>query len=391
MARKELSDQDLRRFALWFAMHYLEVERGLRDRRWLQRYMAGDAYQRQRTDAASRFGKAGIVTQADIASITLNRPTPHHAFVTMTAKQQSGRWGALLLELQADARGAWRVTELTRAQDRNLSKAPEEAAARSQDVAAEDRTSRHVWQDVHAALRTAEDRYARAIQEYHALAPKRPVSYVREGDTVNVGTMTEQCWITVDQIGRDGATGEVTLRGRDRVRLSAAADRVVAVMDAASGDVEAGRHAMTRLGPVLRSLDEEVGRWRRQADELMSRWAVHEDARGVDARTPVTADWMEHLKPIIGERPDGPHGRLWDWAAHAVDAYRRRWNIDSDVSALGGAATTTDQAAERRRVVEKLRDLQVVLDAVAGAEPDRSLAGGDATPTRDRGAPDLTR
>jgi hypothetical protein len=114
------TDEQLRQVVMLVARLYLEVERGLRPRSVLRRFLTGDADAAQHAVGLSRFPRGGPVSPDDLSRLAFCRATERRVFAALAERQQEGRWGALLLELRADARGVWRVTELTRAQDRNL-------------------------------------------------------------------------------------------------------------------------------------------------------------------------------------------------------------------------------------------------------------------------------
>ena len=132
--------QDIANLASRIAHLYLEVERGLRPPTHLRRIMSPQAYGAQQRPEASRVMYGRPVTSADIGSVMITRASDNRVHAAVVARHGGDRWGAVVMEL-GRVRGRWIVTELTRAQDRNLVR---HAVARKADA-----------HDIEAKLRAA--------------------------------------------------------------------------------------------------------------------------------------------------------------------------------------------------------------------------------------------
>lgn len=114
------TDDEIRKVGVAVARIYLEVERGLRNRDHLRRFMTPQAYSAQFADRLSRFPDAGPVRADDIGATQYRRVTHDRAMLTLIAREGGERWGAVCIDLQPGPARRWYVAELTRVQDRNL-------------------------------------------------------------------------------------------------------------------------------------------------------------------------------------------------------------------------------------------------------------------------------
>ena len=160
--RPEWTDEQIRLVGVAVTRLYLEVERGLRNREHLRRFLTPLAYGAQFSDTVSRFPDAGPVQSDDLGAVTYTRTDPSRAMLTVVARQHADRWGAVCVELRPDPRGCWRITELTRAQDRNLAHPTPDPPDTPDDSQRQQRLRAMELQAIRAALTTANDRHAAA-------------------------------------------------------------------------------------------------------------------------------------------------------------------------------------------------------------------------------------
>ena len=156
------TDEEIRLVGVGVTRLYLEVERGLRNRDHLRRFLTPQAFTAQFSDGVSRFPDAGPVRVEDIGAITYARTDVKRAMLSVVARQQDDQWGAVCIELQPDARGCWHVAELTRVQDRNLVHPTPDRSGLREDTERRDRVRAMELQAIHAALAAAADRRAAA-------------------------------------------------------------------------------------------------------------------------------------------------------------------------------------------------------------------------------------
>ncbi len=372
---RDFTDAQLRLVVEYVARRYLEVERGLRGKQCLRRFLTDEAYDRQSDPAASRFGNAGVVRQRDLGRIILQRPRADRVHVAVPARQQGDRWGALVMELRADDRGAWRVTELTRAQDRNLTRArpnaawtgpgdPDLALARSAATMVAARVARTA----------AAERYARARHELAQVAPETPAGQLQPGDLINTATPHSQHWTKVRSISLEQATGDVNVRTVNGTTLRVPAERPVSVLTVQDNNVDGARREAAAAADRLVASAEELARWDRQLDTL-----DHQRARLGEGRSAGNVDQAverpeppSYLTRTLGPPPDDRAARRrWDAAADAVETYRDRWGITRTDCALDRRRDDSEQRADRDATVATLRELTARL-----AELEHERDGG---------------
>lgn len=290
MARN-FTDAELQQVAEYVALRYLEVERGLRGKECLRHFLSPQAYNQQFDAAASRFSSGGMVRQTDLGRMSFQRLQPDRVHIAIPTRQQGDRWGALVMELRADNRSAWRVTELTRAQDRNLTRPrfmPEWKGPGDPDLALVELTKTAV------AARTAKvaaaEEYATGRQDLARVAPEKPAGELVVGDFVNNGTLQTQRWTKVRSLAVDKVTGGVNLRVADGTRFRLPAERLVAAAEEWRGGLD---KAERQPGLPPRHVDEGLRLARRVMIMAGHRQRIDEqvpaDAREICGGYAVTA------------------------------------------------------------------------------------------------------
>jgi hypothetical protein len=381
---REFTDDELRQVAEYVARRYLEVERGLRGRQCLRRFLSPGAYTRQYADAASRFRGGGVVRQSDLGQMVFQRQG-NRVFIALPARQEGDRWGALLMELRADARGAWRVTELTRAQDRNLAH-PTPASRRTP---AEDldtilvRTVRDITQ-AGAARAAAADRFTEAGRRLAGLAPEKPAAELRPGDLINTAAAPEQNWVRVHSVTRDDHAGQVTVTTPDRTQLRVPGERPVAVLNVDRGDLAVARQAAAAAADELATTAEELAGWDRQLNQLERERSELVERHGIRRRVNDSRDDPQppdYITRTLGAPPSQPPAReVWDTAADAIEAYRDRWDISTTDTALGRRPEDFEQRKDRDATVAALRDLASQLNEIRSNSDRLARPGRDTDP-----------
>ncbi len=385
MAKKHLTDEELEHVAVYIARRYLEVERGLRGKECLQRYLSFEAYSRQYAPEASRFGNGGIVRQSDLGRVTLQRPQTSLAYIVITARQEGDRWGALLMEMRANKEGVWRVTELTRAQDRNLVK-PVPMPRKKQSVEPERLAASraHTVLAAQTARKVAEERYIRVRKELARLMPEKPAGELQPGDRVNTGTVQEQRWNKVRGVVGD-AVGDVIVRAGNGTVFRVSAQHPIPVLAADEKDLRQGRREAAEAGRELLQAAEELARWDRQLVDLGTERGLSDqrtaEPRRAEARSMATPPL--YMARTLGPPPGGAEARkAWDEAAAAIEAYRNRWEITRMDCALGQQPEDPQQRAERDATVAALRDLTARIRELDHDRSTRRASDRSAAPER---------
>ena len=392
MAR-DFTDAELRQVAEFVARRYLEVERGLRGKECLRLFLTPQAYSQQYAAAASRYGKGGVVRQTDVGRISLQRPAPDVAFVTMPALQEGDRWGALVMELRADKAGHWRVTELTRAQDRNLVRQrPVPDRTPRVDPAVElARLSRDL-QAAHLAFLATTQRRDRAHRLLADLAPEKPARDLQVGDVINTGRTPAQHWVEVRSVRVDGAAGQVSLTTPDGTDLQTPDDRPIPVLAVRGMSLADTRDAAAAAAHEHATTAHEAARWQRQVDQLeLQRDELAHRAQsraGLLVEGPPPDMPPAYVVRLLGEQPRSDDARdVWNEAAGAIDRYRHRWGIDSTDTALGPEPGSAEQREDRAATVERLRQLTARLDRLTAERDDLDAAGPPLGHTPELSAP----
>lgn len=359
MAKKDLTDEELEHVAVYIARRYLEVERGLRGKECLQRYLTFEAYTRQYAPEVSRFGQGGIVRQTDVGRVALQRPRADLAYVAVTARQEGDRWGALLMEMRASERGVWRVAELTRAQDRNLVRRVPLRHPLQTKPGREASSITQATMTAQLARTAADQRYMRIRQELARLMPEKPAGELQPGDRVNTGTLQEQRWSKVRGVVGD-ASGDVIVRTGNGTVLHVSAQHPIPVLAADEAEMRQARRDAADVARGLLAAAEELARWDRQLVDLEG------ERTRLEGRNATTARSASHPAPeppgyltrTLGPQPrNGQTREAWDEAAAAIEAYRARWGITRTDCSLGRQAEDPHQRAERDTLVAALRDL----------------------------------
>ncbi len=389
MAR-EFTDTELKLVAEFVAHRYLEVERGLRGKECLKRFLSAEAYSQQFSEAASRFGKGGIVRPDDLGRMVFQRTQDGHVHITIPARQDNDRWGALVMEMRSTARGVWRVTELTRAQDRNLTR-PRYARPWEEPTDV-DPALTHVARealDVQMAQTVAAQRHTRALAHLARVAPEKPAGELQIGDVVNVAAVPAHSWVEVRSVSLDESTGSVSVLTPDGTALRVPADRPVAVLADKDGDFDAARRSAAAAAEEVAARAEEMVRWDRllgslegERADLVHRRRVRDQV--VEPRDAATGP-PDHVVRTLGAPPeDGTARIVWDEAADLISGYRDRWDVDATTS-LGPQPENPTQRADRDATLVTLRELRSRLEELAGEhdqEPGRSdvREAGDRDP-----------
>ncbi len=370
---KNFTDAELRQVAEYVARRYLEVERGLRGKECLQSLLSSEAYTKQFDAAASRFGKGGVVRQTDLGRMSFQRPEVDRVHIAIPARQEGGYWGALVMELRANDRGAWRVTELTRAQDRNLTHAqpvPQWKAEGDPDRAVVELA--RVTAAARAARTATAERYAQARQELAHVAPEKPAGELQRGDLINANVMQRQQWAEVRSIAVDQATGDVNLRVTDGTSLRLPAEYPVSVLAMRKGQVDTTLQDAAIAADRLRAAAEEMAGWDHQLallehgrDGLDQRHRARHVDEAVARSIP-----PNYVTRTLGLPPEHPAAReLWEAAASAIETYRDRWGITRTDCALGRQPREPKQRKARDATITTLRELTSRL-AAAGRDRD---------------------
>ena len=371
----QFTDDQLRQIAEFIARRYLEVERGIRPRQSLRRYLSPEAYARQTFEGAARFGSGGVVRQTDIGQMVFQRPQPDRVHVAIPARQEGDRWGALVMEMHADAKGVWRVSELTRAQDRNVVREQPLRPASKVDADWEATQFRRTLNEARVAVRVASDRYTAARRDLAAAAPEKPAAYIRAGDHVNVATAPEQQWVHVRSVDEVNETGDVVFTAADGTPLGAPVDRPVAVLAVTDGDIDGALRAAAAAGRKLADAGGELARWSSQLQALEDE-GRHLASRAASAERFEVGKDLEgraYLLAMLGMPPTSQDARdLWDAAAATIETYRDRWQVTGTDSALGAQAEDPEQLADRDATIARLRELTSELNEWRGGRNSSS-------------------
>lgn len=361
---REFTDSELREIAEFVARRYLEVERGLRDKRDLRRFLSREAYELQRNEAASRYGSGGIVRQADLGQMIFQHFQPDRVHIAIPAREEGDRWGALVMEMCSDSRGVWRVTELTRAEDRNITQA--RTALRSpqpQDPDLAQHQLARTLQDARVARTTVGQRHASALRELAQLAPEKLPADLRRGDRIMLHG-SGQDWFTLEQVAVDGSTGDVHLGLPNRVVVQVAGERPVRVLATVqdADRASAAAEALQAAADAIAGWDRQIAMLEAEHRQLSERRLSEElpdDRLGPEPPSYVTR--------MLGPAPTaGPARQVWSAAAEAIETYRSRWAIASLDSALGPPADDPQQREDRNATASTLRDLSRQLHDLEG-------------------------
>lgn len=106
------TDAQLDVMVRWVARTCVEAERGLRPPGQLRQMMTEPAWRRWQATRPPAGSDAGPVTAADVATPHLSRLTAGRVVASVAVRSELGRWSGLSLQLEADRRGHWTVTEL---------------------------------------------------------------------------------------------------------------------------------------------------------------------------------------------------------------------------------------------------------------------------------------
>ncbi len=387
---RPFTDAELRQVAEHVTHHYLEVERGLRSKQTLRRFLSPEAYNHQHDPAASRFDAGGIIRQGDIGQMIFQRDGDAVRAAVPT-RQENDRWGALLIEMRSNGRDVWRVTELTRAPDRNLTR-PHPVPDRMTPVEPD--------RDVHQAGLTlgaaqiaqtaAQQRHSRALADLARLAPEKPPGDVRAGDIIRTDATPASHWVQIRSVAA-APDGDVRITTTEGASLVLPGDRGVPILTPTSDD-QPGQNfqAAQDAARTLTGAAEELSHWTRRVadldddrDQLIGRRDAY--ARLDRDAEPQPAAYLTHT---LGQRPaDGQARPIWDAAAAAIEGYRDRWDITDERTALGARPDHPDQRADRQDTVTALRDLT---SRLAEGEPDPPGSGAPGREDATRDPFDLT-
>ncbi len=190
------TDDEIRKVGVAVARIYLEVERGLRNRDHLRRFMTPQAYSAQYADRLSRFPDAGPIRADDIGANSYSRATHDRAMLTLIARESDDKWGAVCIDLQPGPAGHWYVAELTRVQDRNLTHhhAPMLLGATPQRFRQRLLAERTA---IETALAAAHSRAAAAktdLDTLRAADTPNPLRLEAAAERLNAGRQEEQRW-----------------------------------------------------------------------------------------------------------------------------------------------------------------------------------------------------
>lgn len=293
MAKRKFTEQELRAILYRIAQTYLEVERGLRPPEHLKAFLTPREYMRHRARPRPLHRPEGPVQHRDLGRIHLERPTGGQITASVILRQPGDRWGVLVVHLQDTGTG-WMVDQLERLERTPRALAPREVQPPESD-------------DIADRIRYVE-------------IERRVVSAAR----IASATWLEELEKTS---GRDGDH----------------ADRV-------------------------RQVREQLGTWTRRSDaldqelETLNRTATLRGALAVEFGTeagvdPSTSDGFEHIRGVLGERPDESKlGALWDEAAAELGRYRERWQISDVDHVLGLPTDDSAQSMEWELLVLRLRE-----------------------------------
>ncbi len=120
MANPLVGEQRLAWLAETIARLYLEAERGLRSPDQLRRFMTLPVYVAHRKAGMASFSQGGPVLQEDLGQVRVSMLGERRAFAAIPTREEQQRWGALMLQLEADQQDRWRVVELLRLPHRLL-------------------------------------------------------------------------------------------------------------------------------------------------------------------------------------------------------------------------------------------------------------------------------
>lgn len=180
--------------------------------------------------------------QRDLGQMVFQRPRPDLVHLAITARQEGDRWGALVMQMRPDAAGVWRVTELVRAQDLDLTvpePAPRSTAPADPDLPVARSSQTHA--DARAARRVASQRHTDALREPALAAPEKPAAELRFGDLFRLPDVAQPRWIEVRNAAVDDRIGDVDVQAADGSTVRVPAERPVSVLAVRGGNVERPR------------------------------------------------------------------------------------------------------------------------------------------------------
>lgn len=326
---RTFTDEELQQIITYIAIRYLEVERGLRQRKALQSLMTPGAF--RQLDNAPPIGRPaqGPVRQTDLGRLQFQRPSPDRVFVALPARERGNEWSALIMQLRARD-GVWRVTELARVNEHTI-------GSRSTAVVTtpepRDVTLARANRDLQAArlaLLAVTEQHDRVACQLLDAAPRKPADQLKTGDLISISVDPTVRWSLVERLRRtrDGQIKAGTTAG-DLLTLTP--DSSVAVAPLAT---ESQPEAFAALAKRLGDLADQRRFWQRQVTMLE---AEHDTlTRAHPALMPEASPASRtpnYLVRILDDPPEDPDARdAWDQAAGLVQSYR---------PAGGGTSQTT--------------------------------------------------
>lgn len=121
--QRDLTDAELRTVAHWVARTMLEIERGHRPAKALQRLMAPHLY--HGLENATPPPGARPVAGADIGGVTFFRQSSTAGYAAVAIRELDGTWDALSMVLRRGQPGSWRFIDISRASRYTTSEQPQ--------------------------------------------------------------------------------------------------------------------------------------------------------------------------------------------------------------------------------------------------------------------------
>ena len=226
--------------------------------------------------------------QPHVGSIRVELVHDELAHVACVARRQDGRSAGHVLEFHREAGRHWRITELTRVEERRLVSPAERGVAL-------DEQRRRFPADLSSLMAATE----------HAHTQAREALEKAQAEAARLRR-------DIDQMG----AGKSTWRVRERSAL-----------------VERQRAASLAVGRWERT----VAATRKELRELQEVRELREVRQRVVDGDPIMAVRnAEHLERLLGPIPaDRDDRRAWREAANTVESYRRRWDVLDSERALG--------------------------------------------------------
>ena len=149
--------------------------------------------------------------------------------------------------------------------------------------------------------------------------------------------------------------------GKVEARLSAKRDDMAARQRSLHKEAEIREAWVVRHAPQVRerfALEREL--W----------WREHQRALAAEVAMPT------YLSKAVGERPDAPSERAaWRQAVRAIEAYRERWGVTDESSALGARRVSYKGSPTNLVTEMDARAEALVLDRLRAAFPDDAVLG----------------